>query len=194
MERFGRIDYLLNFAGNNRDYPKISPMRPSPEAIEMLERIVDTDLLGTARMVFHVEPIMRKQKNRVIITIGSTPVIDRWENDLLFQIAKVGNKQMTEVIAEQHRADGAPGVRIYWVAPGNIRNPSTFEGMNPEQLKAADADGWLDSRLHVATLISSLLTGKLKRESGASIRIDSSTAPQLFAESGDLYIPLTRDT
>jgi hypothetical protein len=121
-------------------------------------------------------------------------VIDRWENDLLFQIAKVGNKQMTEVIAEQHRADGAPGVRIYWVAPGNIRNPSTFEGMNPEQLKAADADGWLDSRLHVATLISSLLTGKLKRESGASIRIDSSTAPQLFAESGDLYIPLTRDT
>jgi hypothetical protein len=101
---------------------------------------------------------------------------------------------MTEVIAEQHWADGAPGVRIYWVAPGNVRNPATFEVMSAEQLKAADADGWLDSRLHVAQFISSLLTGKVKRESGVNIRIDSSTVRQLFAEAGDRYIPLTKGT
>jgi NAD(P)-dependent dehydrogenase (short-subunit alcohol dehydrogenase family) len=88
MERFGKIDYLLNFAGYNRDYPKISRMRPNREAMEILEMIVNTDLFGTVRMVFHVEPTMRKQKNGVIITVGSTPVIDRGRTICCFKSRK----------------------------------------------------------------------------------------------------------
>jgi hypothetical protein len=50
-------------------------------------------------MISYVEPIMRIQNYDVIITGASTPVSDVGGNDLIFQIVKVGNKQMIEVIS-----------------------------------------------------------------------------------------------
>src|SRR5438445_4516515 len=85
IKRFGHVDYLLNFAGYAENYGKISPLRPSPEALEYYKKIRAVDQDGTVAMVFYVEPIMRKQNSGVIITISSTPVLDVWENDLLFQ-------------------------------------------------------------------------------------------------------------
>jgi NAD(P)-dependent dehydrogenase (short-subunit alcohol dehydrogenase family) len=189
LRKYSRIDYLLNFAGYNVDYGRISPMRPNPEAVSLLEKIINVDLLGTFRMVSYVEPVMRRQNFGVIITIASTPVLDTWENDLLYQIAKVGNKQLAEVIAQQHRVDGITGVKIYCLAPGNIFNRSTYETLTEEQMKLANVEGWLDSRMHIAPIVYWLLIGKLKRESGSTIRIDASTAPNLFAEVGERYKP-----
>jgi 3-oxoacyl-[acyl-carrier protein] reductase len=189
IKKYGRIDYQINFAGYNLDYGKISPMRPNPEAAKILEKIINVDLLGTFRMISYVEPIMRRQNYGVIITVASTPVLDVWENDLLFQIAKVGNKQMTEVIARQHKVDGITGVKIYCIAPGNVFNRSTYESLTEEQRKAADEEGWLDSRMHIAPIIYWLIIGKLKRESGSTIRIDASTAPSIFEEVGEEYKP-----
>jgi hypothetical protein len=63
-------------------------------------------------MISYVEPIMRMQNYDVIITGASTPVSDVWGNDLIFQIVKVGNKQMTEVISEQHKVDVITGIKI----------------------------------------------------------------------------------
>jgi NAD(P)-dependent dehydrogenase (short-subunit alcohol dehydrogenase family) len=187
LKKFGRIDYLVNFAGYNLDYGKISPMRPNPEAAKILEKIINVDLLGTFRMISYVEPVMRRQNYGVIITVASTPVLDVWENDLLFQIAKVGNKQMTEVIAKQHKVDGISGVKIYCIAPGNVFNRSTYESLTEEQRKAADEEGWLDSRMHIAKIVYWLIIGKLIRESGSTIRIDAPTAPSIFKEVGEEY-------
>lgn len=191
LKKFGRIDYLLNFAGYNSNYGSISVMRPSSEAAKLFEKIVNVDLVGTFRMVNYVEPIMRKQNYGVIITVASTPVLDVWENDLLFQTAKVGNKQMTEVIANQHKIDGVTGVKIYCIAPGNIFNRSTYESMSEQQRKEADKEQWLHPKTHIAFLIYNLLTGKLQRESGSIIRMDVSTMPQLFSEVEEKYIPFT---
>jgi NAD(P)-dependent dehydrogenase (short-subunit alcohol dehydrogenase family) len=190
IKKFGKIDYLINFAGYNLDYGKISLMRPHPEAAGILRKIVDVDLLGTFNMICYVEPVMRKQNCGVIITVASTPVLDVWENDLLFQIAKVGNKQMTEVIARQHKVDGITGIKIYCIAPGNVFNRSTYESLTEEQRKAADEEGWLDSRMHIAKIVYWLITGKLKRESGSTIRIDASTVSNIFKEVGEEYKPL----
>ena len=187
LKAYGKIDYLFNFAGYNKDYGKISPARPTPEQISNLEKIIEVDLLGTARMVYYIEPIMRNQNFGSIITIASTPVLDTWENDLLYQTAKVGNMKMTEVIAKQHKFDKIDSVKIYCVAPGNIFNRSTYESMDAEQRRVADTEGWLDSEEHVAKVMYWLVTGKLKRKDGQIIRLDASTAPKIFKEAGEKY-------
>jgi gluconate 5-dehydrogenase len=189
MKKFKRVDYLLNFAGYVENYGKISPMRPSPEALEFYRKIRSVDQDGTVMMTFYVEPIMRKQKSGVIITISSTPVLDFWENDLLFQIAKSANIQLTKTIASQLRVDGVEGVRIYNVAPGNIFNRSTYESLNEEQRRLADEEGWLDSYQHVAKVIYWIMTGKLKLQNGDVLRVDSVTAPKIFSEVGEKYEP-----
>jgi hypothetical protein len=74
----------------------------------------------------------------VIITGAYTPVSDVWRNDLIFQIVKVGNKQMIEVISEKHKVDCITGIKIYFIAPGNVFNLSTYESLTEEQRKDAD--------------------------------------------------------
>lgn len=185
--RYGRIDMLLNFAGYNLDYPAISRARPSIEQITNLERIVNVDMLGTARMVFLVEPIMRAQRCGSILTIGNTPTLHTSAEDLIYQVAKAGNKKLTEAVACQHRQDGFADLRIYFLAPHFVYNPSTFEGMSPEQRRAADQDGWLDSDQHIAPIVSWLLCGRLRRDSGSTVLLGPQTAPALFAEVNVAY-------
>lgn len=185
--RFGRIDFLLAFAGYSADYPLISAAQPEPEQIPNLERIINVDLLGSARLVFLIEPLLRAQRSGVIITLGNTPTLETQPTDLLYVVAKAGNKQLMEGLAAQHRALGLSGLRAYFLAPHFIYNRTTFEGMTPAQRTEADADGWLDSDLHVAPVVSWLLSGALRRDDGASIRLSPHSAPQLFAEVGASY-------
>ncbi|HRI54969.1 MAG TPA: SDR family NAD(P)-dependent oxidoreductase [Pseudomonadota bacterium] len=187
LARFGRIDFLLAFAGYSADYPLISAAQPGPEQIQNLERIINVDLLGSARLVFLVEPLLRAQGSGVIITLGNTPTLETQPTDLLYVVAKAGNKQLMAGLAAQHRALGLDGLRAYFLAPHFIYNRTTFEGMTPAQRTAADADGWLDSDLHVAPVVSWLLSGALRRDDGASIRLNPQSAPQLFAEAGAAY-------
>jgi 3-oxoacyl-[acyl-carrier protein] reductase len=187
LAQFGRIDYLLNFAGYSADYPLISPARPGAEQIGNLERIVNIDLLGTARLCFLVEPLLRKQQSGAILTIGNTPTLDGGPEDLLYQVAKAGNRQLTAGIASQHRSDGVRGIGCYFLAPHFVYNPSTYLGMSAEQRRLADRDGWLDSQLHVAPIVLWLLSGRLGIDSGAAVRLDARTAPQLFATVGVAY-------
>lgn len=187
LRRFGRVDHLLNFAGYSADFPRISELRPGDEAIDDLERVVQVDLLGTARATFLVEPLMRAQGSGVIVAVGSTPTLETQPHDLLYQIAKAGARRLVEGVACQHRRDGVTGVRAYFLAPHYVYNPSTYVGMSPAQRRAADADGWFDSTRHVAPVVSFLLTGRVARESGASVWLDARTAAALFAEAGEDY-------
>jgi len=192
----GRIYALLTLAGYERDFAKLMPLRPSPAAIAAAEAVVQTDLLGTLRAVFAVEPVMRRQGRGTILTLGTTPTIDVRAEHLVYQVARAGVRQLVEVLAKQHLADGVAGVRALWVALGNVYAPATYEGLSEEQRASADARGWLSATRHVAPIMTWLLDGRLLRLDGAAIRVDAATAPLLFAEAGfdfERFIPEHHD-
>lgn len=193
VERFGRLDALLAFAGYERDFAELMPLRPSTAALEAAEAVVATDLLGTLRAVFAVEPLMRERGGGTIITLGTTPTIDVRADHLLYQVARAGVRQMVECLAEQHRADGADGVRVLWLALGSVFTPATYSGMTPAQRRAADQRGWLNAETHVAPLVASLLDESLARPDGATIRLDAKHAPMLFRELGLPFEPFLPD-
>lgn len=188
IHEFGQIDYLLNFAGYNKNYPRLSETRPQADHIRTVEKIVDIDLLGTIRLILHVEPLMRKRKEGMILTMGNTSLLDKRAEDLFFQIGKVGNRQISEALASQHRKDGMHDIRVYFLAPGLVYNRSTYAGMSRRQWKKAKRQGWLSSLQHIAPLVLWLATGRLKRSSGATIRFDPRTAPAIFREVGERYV------
>ncbi len=181
------IDFLLCFAGYNSDYARISRDVPGPQALIDLEKIVSVDLIGTARFVFLVEPHMRASGQGVILSVGNGAMLESDPTDLTFQMAKIGLQQMTRVLAAQHRRDGFKNISTYCLAPGMVRNPTTFEGLDENQKAAAKKQGWLDSDLHIAPIVSWLLSGKLKRLSGQTISVNGQTAPDLFKEAGEPY-------
>lgn len=189
LGRFGRIDALLLFAGYNVDYGRLCLARPDENLIAELETIVNTDLLGSARLIFQVEPLMRLQKRGVIVTIGNTPLLVPSPDDLLFQVAKIGNKRIVEVLAEQHRADGFSDIRCYCLAPGFVANPSTVEGLPESKRREAEKEGWLDSSRHIAPVVSWLLTGKIRRPSGSTLKLTPETVAALFREAGEEFVP-----
>lgn len=185
INQFKRIDYLIHFAGYNLNYASISEAKPSLDQIKNVEKIVNTDLLGTARFVFGVEPIMRQQKEGMVIVVGSTALLDSASHDLIYQIAKSGNQQMIRVISKQHQEENISQIKLFLLAPGPVYNFSTYQGLSPVRRKQADQEGWLDSYQHVAPVVYWLLTHRLKRESGSSIRLDTISVPQLFQEVGE---------
>jgi 3-oxoacyl-[acyl-carrier protein] reductase len=184
LDAWGRIDALLALAGYERDFAELMPLRPSPAVIAAAEAVVQTDLLGTLRAVFAVEPVMRRQGRGTILTLGTTPTIDVRADHLVYQVARAGLRQLVEVLAKQHLADGVDGVRALWVALGNVYTPATYEGMSLDQRAAADERGWLSAARHVAPLMAWLLDERLPRSDGATIRVDAAGAPALFAEAG----------
>jgi meso-butanediol dehydrogenase/(S,S)-butanediol dehydrogenase/diacetyl reductase len=187
----GRLDFLLLLAGYERDFPRLAAARPAPEHIAAAERIIDVDLLGTLRALFVAEPILRRGGGGTIVTLGTTPTLDTRAEHLLYQTARAGVRQLVEVVAAQHRADGVEGVRVLWLALGNVFNPTTFEGLSPARRREADACGWLDAAAHVAPVLAWLVSGELPRPDGATIRLDARSAPALFAEAGEPFIPFT---
>lgn len=185
----GRVDALVAFAGYAPDFARIHPARPSGELSVDAERVVDVDLLGTVRAVFAVEPRMRAAGRGVIVTIGNTPVLDTAPDHLVYQVARAGVRQLTAALAAQHRRDGVRGVRIHFVALGNVATGATLAGFDAEQRREVDREGWLHPDRHLAPIVADLVSGRLERRSGEAVRVDATTAPALLAELQRPYEP-----
>jgi short-subunit dehydrogenase len=65
MERFGRVDVLINCAGQGYDAPV------EKTNVDTFHRIFDLDVVGPLVAMEHVIPIMRKQGGGVIVNISS---------------------------------------------------------------------------------------------------------------------------
>jgi short-subunit dehydrogenase len=65
MERFGRIDVLVNCAGQGYDAPV------EKTNVDTFHRIFDLDLVGPLVAMEHVIPVMRKQGGGVIVNVSS---------------------------------------------------------------------------------------------------------------------------
>jgi len=112
LERFGRIDVLVNNAGNFYAgfFEELTP--------EQIERSLTTNLVGPMNVTRAVLPVMRKQRSGNVVTITSTAGIVGQEFCSAYAAAKFG----VEGWMESLRFEVEPfGIHTTIVEPGFFR-------------------------------------------------------------------------
>lgn len=161
LERFGSIDVLVNNAG-------IYENKPFLEVTEdYLDRFLTTNLKGTFFTTQAVIPQMIKQKDGVVINIG-TPLVYHSIAESP-STAPISSKGAIHALTLQLAAEfGKENIRVNTVAPGLIRTPMHGAGLDN------NAGMHLINRIgepeEVAQMIHAIAKNKLI--SGAIIHVD----------------------
>ena len=146
LERFGRIDVLVNNAG--------VMTRPTPfEEIEpkKWDYTIAVNLRGPFLVTRAVLPAMFKQKSGSIINVSSDIGRGAYANFASYAASKWGLEGLTQTLAAEVRSDG---IRVNSVAPGYVATKMTgFQGTKPESVT--------DVFVYLAASESKNVTGKM---------------------------------
>ena len=126
MDRFGRIDVLVNNAGNFNAgfFEELSP--------EEFRAQIETTLFGPVNVTRAALPVMRGQRSGLVVTISSTAGIVGGEFLTAYAASKFGVEGWMESLAPEV----APfGIRTMLVEPGFFRT----ELLTPESTKYAES-------------------------------------------------------
>lgn len=119
LERFGRVDVLVNSAGHG---PRAGILEISDED---WHKGIDTYLLNVIRPTRLVTPLMQARKSGVIINISTAWVVEPSAMFPTSAVARAGLSAFTKIFADTYAADN---VRINNVLPGWIDSlPATEE-------------------------------------------------------------------
>jgi NAD(P)-dependent dehydrogenase (short-subunit alcohol dehydrogenase family) len=151
VERFGRIDVLVNNAGNFNAgfFEELTP--------EQMERQLATTLVGPMNVTRAVLPVMRRQRSGHVITISSSAGLAGFEFGTAYAASKFG----VEGWMESLRPEVAPfGIHTTIVNPGYFRT----ELLTPQSTKYAETaiDDYADRR----TPLVAAWTAQNGRQSG----------------------------
>ena len=125
VEKFGRIDVLVNNAANFYAgfFEELTP--------EQMERQITTSLIGPMNVTRAVLPVMRKQRSGLIITISSTAGLTGFEFGTAYAASKFGLEGWMQSL----QAEVEPfGIDTITVNPGFFRT----ELLTPESTKFAE--------------------------------------------------------
>jgi 3-oxoacyl-[acyl-carrier protein] reductase len=156
VEKFGRLDVLVNNAGFN----KIEPI--AEMSLETWRRSLDIDLNGTFYAMRYGLPHMIAQGAGAVVNISS---IGAWECSIehggAYAAAKAAVMALTRVAAAEN---GRHGVRVNAVAPGLIYN-EFLRRIYPEEFFSGYAEnrslvGRVGEPEDVANLVSFLVSDK----------------------------------
>jgi NAD(P)-dependent dehydrogenase (short-subunit alcohol dehydrogenase family) len=138
IDRFGRIDVLVNNAGGS------APGGPVEMSEEVWHAQLDMNLTSVFLVCKHVLPVMERQKSGSIVNISSTSGI-RFTG--AFQVGyaatKAGVIQLSRAVAVQY----APkGVRVNTIIPGQLHTPMV-EARLAQQRAGGDLQALIKQRL-----------------------------------------------
>ena len=129
VERFGRIDALVNNAGINP-----APVTPSEMTLEYWRKVFSVNLEGPLRMSQQVAPVMRDGGGGSIVNIGTMAAYHAGPNICAYGASKAGLKNLTRTMA----MEWAPWkVRVNLLSPGPFMS-EMLEGAAKRQ------EGYLD--------------------------------------------------
>ena len=165
VERFGRLDILVNSAGVSMG----GKDRLVDTNSEEWHRIVDINLTGTYLMCREALPQLQKSPDAYIINVQSTGAWRANPGVSLYAASKFGVRALTEALIEEYRDSN---VRISSVSPGPVatniwshkREPPSAE-LRARMMPASDIADivvWLLERprhLHIPDIIVTPWTG-----------------------------------
>jgi NAD(P)-dependent dehydrogenase (short-subunit alcohol dehydrogenase family) len=169
VERFGRIDVLVNAAG----VVGIAAAHLLPVA--EFERIVDTNLKGSFIISKHVLPTMLEQQSGSIILVASVEGIMGLNGQVAYSASKGGVILMAKTLAIEY---GAAGIRVNSVCPGGVDTAMTAmlkdEALHPirDQLRSFHAVDRFSQPDEIAAAILFLASDDASFVTGSSLLVD----------------------
>ncbi|WP_082628286.1 MULTISPECIES: glucose 1-dehydrogenase [unclassified Mycobacteroides] len=169
VERFDRLDVLVNAAGNEGDSAPITDV-----TVMSYAKTFDTNVLGTLLGVKHSMRVMSKQGGGNIVNVSSTMGDRGAPNSALYAASKHAVEGLTKAAA----LDGAAaGVRVNAIAPGPVQTAMLDRLTGTEENKAAflrnvplgragDPEEIADAILFVSSDRASFITGQIIRVNG----------------------------
>jgi 3-oxoacyl-[acyl-carrier protein] reductase len=147
INRFGRLDILINDAA----YNKAIPFRDLDAlTIEEWSKILDVNLTGPLHCIKAVAPVMQRQGRGRIVNIASIAGLGPTGSSIAYAVSKAGLIHLTKCMAVAL----APHVLVNCVAPGLLEGTRATANLHKSQIehsasssllkKAADKDDVAD--------------------------------------------------
>ncbi|MBI3326297.1 MAG: glucose 1-dehydrogenase [Nitrospinae bacterium] len=149
IERFGRIDILVNNASN---YYK-TPFATLTE--EQWDDLVDTNLKGTFLMAKRVGDEMLKAHGGKIINLADWAGFRPYKDYLPYCVAKAGVIALTKALAKTL----APNIQVNAVAPGPVMLPEDFTDTERDAIIRATPLKRIGSPADIAQAVVFLVEG-----------------------------------
>ena len=162
IEKTGKIDVVINFAGGNeaRCCSSYKPIYEQPQ--EVIDWGLDTNLKGAVYFSRACMPHMVKAKSGVIVTLGSVTGFECDANST-YGVTKGGLDRLALTLAKA----GAPhGVRAFCVAPGPVLT-------RPAMAKMPTALGFASEPQELVDFILFLASPKGRSITGATYVMDA---------------------
>lgn len=117
VERFGRLDVVVNNAGTTKRVP-LNDLDGADD--ELWQRILAVNLMGPWYMSRAATPALRETKGS-IVNVGSVAGLIAGGSSLPYAVSKAALHHLTRTLAQAL----APDVRVNAVAPGLVDTPWT---------------------------------------------------------------------
>ena len=156
IEKTGKIDLVINYAGGNeaRCCSSFKPLYAQP--VEVIDWGLDTNLRGAVYFSRACMPYMVKAKSGVIVTLGSVTGFEGDANST-YSVTKGGLGRLALSLAKA----GAPhGVRAFCVAPGPVLTRPAMAKMQTALGFASEPQEVVDYILFMASPKGRSITGE----------------------------------
>ncbi|MCW5754459.1 MAG: SDR family oxidoreductase [Phycisphaeraceae bacterium] len=161
VERFGRVDALVNNAG----FAPLASIEATSD--DLLSRVYAVNALGPARLIARVWPIMAAQRSGCIVNVSTIGAVrEPFPGFFAYASAKASLGVMARSCALEGRR---LGIRAFAVAPGAVETPmlrANFDAkaIAPSRCLAAS---------EVAEVIVACIRGDRDSENGRTIEMPS---------------------
>jgi NAD(P)-dependent dehydrogenase (short-subunit alcohol dehydrogenase family) len=119
LERFGRIDILVNSAGGNRPEATTGPDRSFFDLpLDAMEAVVDLNLFGSIYPAQVLGRVMAEQHEGVILNISSMTALTPLTNVMAYSAAKAALTNFTRWLSVYMCKEYSPTIRVNALAPG----------------------------------------------------------------------------
>jgi NAD(P)-dependent dehydrogenase (short-subunit alcohol dehydrogenase family) len=184
VEKTGKIDLLINYAGGNeaRCCSSYKPIYEQPQSV--IDWGLDTNLKGAVYFSRACMPYMVKAQSGVIVTLGSVTGFE-CDGNSTYGITKAGLDRLALTLAKA----GAPyGIRAFCVAPGPVLTRPAMAKMKTALGFASEPQEVVDYILFMASPKGRSITGSTHViDAGRLVLSRSSTADALKDGSGKNY-------
>lgn len=174
MERWGRIDVLVNAAGIGA----VGTVLDNDD--DEWSRVMDVNVLGTVRVIRSVLPHMIAAGSGSVVNVVSVVAGTGFPNRALYSATKGAVASLTRAMATDHLRNG---IRVNAVSPGTTDTPWVERLLagadDPERerrnLEARQPHGRLVSATEVADAIAHLASPLAASTTGVTLSVDAGT-------------------